>query len=62
MRSLGVEWGRKDKDKDDKDGVDNVIEVKGRGLALAAPASCARLRELGVYDAHVERDCGGAEI
>ena len=32
MRSLGVEWGR-------KDGNDNGIEVKGRGLALAAPAS-----------------------
>ena len=32
MRSLGVEWGR-------KDGNDNVIEVKGRGLALAAPSS-----------------------
>jgi 3-phosphoshikimate 1-carboxyvinyltransferase len=31
MRSLGVEWER-------KDGRDNVIEVKGRGLALAAPA------------------------
>jgi 3-phosphoshikimate 1-carboxyvinyltransferase len=31
MRSLGVEWER-------KDGVDNTIEVKGRGLALAAPA------------------------
>ena len=38
MRSLGVEWERKSKDKD-KDGVDNVIEVKGRGLALAAPAT-----------------------
>ena len=33
MRSLGVEWER-------KDGKDNTIEVKGRGLALAAPA-CA---------------------
>ena len=33
MRSLGVEWER-------KDGEDNTIEVKGRGLALAAPA-CA---------------------
>ena len=32
MRSLGVEWGR-------KDGNHNVIEVKGRGLALAAPSS-----------------------
>lgn len=32
MRSLGVEWER-------KDGNDNVIEVKGRGLALAAPSS-----------------------
>ena len=32
MRLLGVEWNR-------KDGADNVIEVKGRGLALAAPAS-----------------------
>jgi 3-phosphoshikimate 1-carboxyvinyltransferase len=32
MRSLGVEWER-------KDGTDNVIEVKGRGLALAAPSS-----------------------
>ncbi len=32
MRSLGVEWGR-------KDGAKNVIEVKGRGLALAAPAA-----------------------
>jgi 3-phosphoshikimate 1-carboxyvinyltransferase len=31
MRSLGVEWER-------KDGVDNTIEVQGRGLALAAPA------------------------
>jgi len=31
MRSLGVEWER-------KEGGDNVIEVKGRGLALAAPA------------------------
>jgi 3-phosphoshikimate 1-carboxyvinyltransferase len=31
MRSLGVEWER-------KQGTDNVIEVKGRGLALAAPA------------------------
>ncbi len=38
MRSLGVEWERKDKDKD-KDSVENVIEVKGRGLALAAPAA-----------------------
>ncbi len=32
MRSMGVEWER-------KDGRDNVIEVKGRGLALTAPAS-----------------------
>ncbi len=32
MRSLGVVWER-------KDGADNTIEVKGRGLALAAPAS-----------------------
>src|ERR1035437_9898030 len=32
MRSLGVAWER-------KDGADNTIEVKGRGLALAAPAS-----------------------
>ena len=32
MRSLGVEWER-------KDGNHNVIEVKGRGLALAAPSS-----------------------
>ena len=32
MRSLGVEWER-------KDGNDNIIEVKGRGLALAAPSS-----------------------
>jgi 3-phosphoshikimate 1-carboxyvinyltransferase len=32
MRSLGVAWER-------KDGADNVIEVKGRGLALAAPAA-----------------------
>jgi 3-phosphoshikimate 1-carboxyvinyltransferase len=32
MRSLGVEWER-------KEGNDNVIEVKGRGLALAAPSS-----------------------
>ncbi|MGA8343989.1 MAG: 3-phosphoshikimate 1-carboxyvinyltransferase [Candidatus Sulfotelmatobacter sp.] len=32
MRSLGVEWER-------KDGADNTIEVKGRGLALAASAS-----------------------
>ena len=31
LRSLGVEWER-------KEGRDNVIEVKGRGLALAAPA------------------------
>jgi 3-phosphoshikimate 1-carboxyvinyltransferase len=31
MCSLGVEWER-------KDGVDNTIEVQGRGLALAAPA------------------------
>jgi 3-phosphoshikimate 1-carboxyvinyltransferase len=31
MRSLGVEWER-------KDGADHVIEVKGRGLALAAPS------------------------
>jgi 3-phosphoshikimate 1-carboxyvinyltransferase len=31
MRSLGVSWER-------KDGVDNTIEVQGRGLALAAPA------------------------
>ena len=31
MRSLGVEWER-------KEGRDNVIEVKGRGLALAGPA------------------------
>src|ERR1700736_930028 len=30
MRSLGVAWER-------KDGADNIIEVKGRGLALAAP-------------------------
>src|ERR1700686_4642082 len=34
MRSLGGEWERKD-----KDGGGNVIEVKGRGLALAAPAA-----------------------
>jgi 3-phosphoshikimate 1-carboxyvinyltransferase len=34
MRSLGVSWERKD-----KDGPDNVIEVKGSGLALAAPSS-----------------------
>jgi 3-phosphoshikimate 1-carboxyvinyltransferase len=33
MRSLGVEWER-------KDDADHTIEVKGRGLALAAPA-CA---------------------
>jgi 3-phosphoshikimate 1-carboxyvinyltransferase len=39
MRSLGVEWERKDRDKDDNDDVDNVVEVKGRGLALAAPAT-----------------------
>ena len=32
MRRLGVEWER-------KDGNDNVIEVKGHGLALAAPSS-----------------------
>ena len=32
MRSLGVEW-------EVKNGNDNVIEVKGRGLALAAPSS-----------------------
>jgi 3-phosphoshikimate 1-carboxyvinyltransferase len=32
MRSLGVEWER-------EDGADNTIEVKGRGLALAPPAS-----------------------
>ncbi len=32
MRSLGVAWER-------KDGADNIIEVKGRGLALAAPAA-----------------------
>jgi 3-phosphoshikimate 1-carboxyvinyltransferase len=32
MRSMGVEWER-------KDGRDNVIEVKGGGLALTAPAS-----------------------
>jgi len=32
MRSLGVEWEL-------KNGNDNVIEVKGRGLALAAPSS-----------------------
>ncbi|HET7889976.1 MAG TPA: 3-phosphoshikimate 1-carboxyvinyltransferase [Candidatus Sulfotelmatobacter sp.] len=32
MRLLGVEWQR-------KDGADNVIEMKGRGLALAAPGS-----------------------
>jgi len=31
MRALGVQWERKDKD--------NVIEVQGRGMALAAPAS-----------------------
>jgi len=31
LRSLGVEWER-------KDGADGVIEVKGRGLALAAPS------------------------
>ncbi len=31
MRSLGVEWVR-------KDGADNAIEVKGRSLALAAPS------------------------
>jgi len=31
MRSLGVEWER-------KDGADSVIEVKGRRLALAAPS------------------------
>ena len=55
MRSLGVEWER-------KDGADNTIEVKGRGLALAAPGERARLRQLGFYDAHVERHCGGAEI
>src|SRR5579862_2479527 len=32
MRLLGVEWER-------KEGAENVIEVKGRGSALAAPAS-----------------------
>jgi 3-phosphoshikimate 1-carboxyvinyltransferase len=32
MRSMGVEWER-------KDGADNTIHVKGRGLALAAPGS-----------------------
>lgn len=32
MRSLGVEWER-------KDGADNTIEVKGRGPVLGAPAS-----------------------
>ena len=32
MRSLGVAWER-------KDGTDDTIEVKGRGLALAEPAS-----------------------
>jgi 3-phosphoshikimate 1-carboxyvinyltransferase len=32
MRRLGVEW-------EGKEGNDNVIEVKGRGLALAAPSS-----------------------
>ncbi len=32
MRSLGVAWER-------KDGPDNVIEVKGSGLSLAAPGS-----------------------
>src|ERR1700741_2837077 len=31
MRSLGVEWER-------KDGADSAIEVKGRGSALAAPS------------------------
>ena len=31
MRSLGVEWVR-------KDGTHNAIEVKGRSLALAAPS------------------------
>src|ERR1019366_7233033 len=31
MRSLGVSWER-------KDGVDDTIEVQGRGLALGAPA------------------------
>jgi 3-phosphoshikimate 1-carboxyvinyltransferase len=36
MRSLGVDWERKD--AADNDGAENVIEVKGRGLALAAPA------------------------
>jgi 3-phosphoshikimate 1-carboxyvinyltransferase len=32
MRTLGVEWER-------KNGADNTIEVKGRGLELAAPGS-----------------------
>ena len=36
MRSLGVEWERED--GADNDGADNVVEVRGRGLALAAPA------------------------
>jgi 3-phosphoshikimate 1-carboxyvinyltransferase len=40
MRSLGVEWERKDKDKEGADNIaDDVIEVKGRGLALAAPST-----------------------
>ena len=34
MRSLGVAWER-----NRKDGLDNTIEVKGRGLSLAAPDS-----------------------
>jgi 3-phosphoshikimate 1-carboxyvinyltransferase len=37
LRSLGVKWVRKDKDKD-KDGGENTIEVQGSGLALHAPS------------------------
>jgi 3-phosphoshikimate 1-carboxyvinyltransferase len=37
MRSLGVKWERRDRDEN-KDGANNFIEVKGRGLALAGPA------------------------
>ena len=37
MRSLGVKWERRERDKN-KDGANNFIEVKGRGLALAGPA------------------------
>src|SRR5579863_8545415 len=34
MRALGVKWERKG-----QDGVENTIEIEGRGLALSAPST-----------------------